>query len=91
MTHDSLSFIFLNALLINNFVLALFLGICPFLGVSAKRATAWNMGLAVIFVMQNSAMVTIKLFFWSISMNQIIMICGLLLVGFLIGYLVTRK
>ena len=47
--------------------------------------------LAVIFVIQNSAMVTIKLFFWSISMNQIIMICGLLLVGFLIGYLVTRK
>ena len=47
--------------------------------------------LAVIFVIQNSAMVTIKLFFWSISMNQIIMICGLLLVGFLIGYLVMRK
>ena len=47
--------------------------------------------LAVIFVIQNSAMVTIKLFFWSISMNQIIMICGLLLVGFLIGFLVTRR
>jgi uncharacterized integral membrane protein len=47
--------------------------------------------LAVIFVIQNSAMVTIELFFWSISMNQIIMICGLLLVGFLLGYLVTRK
>ena len=43
--------IFIDACLINNFVLALFLGICPFLGVSAKRATAWNMGLAVIFVM----------------------------------------
>ena len=27
-------------------VLALFLGICPFLGVSAKKETAWNMGLA---------------------------------------------
>jgi uncharacterized integral membrane protein len=47
--------------------------------------------LAVIFVMQNSAMVTIDLYFWSISMNQIIMILGLLLVGFLIGYLVPRK
>jgi uncharacterized integral membrane protein len=47
--------------------------------------------LAVIFVIQNSAMVTIKLFFWSISMNQIIMICGLMLIGFLIGFLVTRK
>lgn len=51
MTADSLTFVFLNAAIINNFVLALFLGICPFLGVSAKRETAWNMGLAVIFVM----------------------------------------
>jgi electron transport complex protein RnfA len=51
MAADSLVFIFLNAAVINNFVLALFLGICPFLGVSAKRATAWNMGLAVMFVM----------------------------------------
>ena len=51
MVGESLGFIFLNAAVINNFVLALFLGICPFLGVSAKRATAWNMGLAVIFVM----------------------------------------
>ena len=48
---DSLTFIFLIAAIINNFVLALFLGICPFLGVSAKRETAWNMGLAVMFVM----------------------------------------
>lgn len=48
---DSLAFIFLNAFIINNFVLAMFLGICPFLGVSGKIKTAWNMGLAVIFVM----------------------------------------
>lgn len=51
MAADSLTFIFLNAAIINNFVLALFLGICPFLGVSAKRETAWHMGLAVVFVM----------------------------------------
>ena len=51
MQPDSLTFIFLNAFLINNFVLAMFLGICPFLGVSGKIHTAWNMGLAVIFVM----------------------------------------
>ena len=51
MQPDSLSFIFLNAFLINNFVLAMFLGICPFMGVSGKISTAWNMGLAVIFVM----------------------------------------
>jgi len=51
MDPNSLTFIFLNAALINNFVLALFLGLCPFLGVSAKKETAWNMGLATMFVM----------------------------------------
>ncbi len=51
MGHESLSFIFLNAFLINNFVLAMFLGICPFLGVSGKLHTAWNMGLSTTFVM----------------------------------------
>ncbi|NEV60991.1 electron transport complex protein RnfA [Thiorhodococcus minor] len=48
---EPLSLIFLNAAIVNNFVLALFLGICPFLGVSAKKDTAWNMGLATMFVM----------------------------------------
>ncbi len=43
--------IFLNAALINNFVLAYFLGICPFFGVSAKLETAVRMGAAVSFVM----------------------------------------
>jgi electron transport complex protein RnfA len=51
MTDDSLWTIFLNASLINNFVLAYFLGICPFLGVSAKLETASRMGGAVTFVM----------------------------------------
>jgi electron transport complex protein RnfA len=43
--------IFIKAAFINNFVLALFLGICPFLGVSAKTDTAVRMGGAVMFVM----------------------------------------
>jgi len=51
MTSESLAFVFLNAAIINNFVLSLFLGICPFLGISGKRDTALRMGLAVIFVM----------------------------------------
>lgn len=51
MNNDSLFYIFLNATLINNFVLALFLGICPFLGVSGKLETATRMGAAVTFVM----------------------------------------
>ena len=43
--------IFVDAALTNNFVLAYFLGICPFLGVSGKLATATRMGAAVTFVM----------------------------------------
>jgi electron transport complex protein RnfA len=43
--------IFLNTSLVNNFVLAYFLGICPFLGVSGKLSTASRMGGAVTFVM----------------------------------------
>lgn len=41
----------LGAILINNFVLSQFLGICPFLGVSKKIDTALGMGMAVVFVM----------------------------------------
>ncbi len=41
----------LGAILVDNFILVKFLGICPFLGVSKKTDTALGMGLAVIFVM----------------------------------------
>ena len=51
MSDPSLWSIFLNAALINNFVLAYFLGICPFFGVSSKLETAVRMGGAVSFVM----------------------------------------
>ena len=54
--NDSTWAIFINACLVNNFVLAYFLGICPFLGVSAKLATAVRMGAAVTFVMLISSM-----------------------------------
>lgn len=43
--------IFVNAMLVNNFVLSRFLGICSFLGVSKKRDASIGMGLAVLFVM----------------------------------------
>jgi len=51
MSSDPLWSIFINACLINNFVLAYFLGICPFLGVSGRLETATRMGGAVTFVM----------------------------------------
>ena len=48
----------LTAILTQNFVLAKFLGICPFLGVSKKLGTATGMSLAVIFVMALATAVT---------------------------------
>ncbi len=51
MNEQTLWSVFVNAALVNNFVLAYFLGICPFLGVSGKVATATRMGGAVMFVM----------------------------------------
>ena len=50
--------IILGAVLIENFVLVKFLGICPFLGVSKKVSTALGMGAAVVFVMTVSSAVT---------------------------------
>ena len=47
-----------SAVFVNNFVLARFLGICPFLGVSKKVDTALGMGMAVTFVMTIAAVVT---------------------------------
>ena len=43
--------ILLSVVLVNNFVLSRFLGICPFLGVSKKVETAIGMSIAVTFVM----------------------------------------
>lgn len=47
----------LGAILVNNFIVAQFLGICPFMGVSKKVDTALGMGMAVIFVMGVAAAV----------------------------------
>ena len=47
----------LGAILVNNFIFAQFLGICPFMGVSKKVDTAVGMGMAVIFVMGVSSAV----------------------------------
>jgi len=48
----------IGAILINNFILSRFLGLCPFIGVSKKTETALGMGMAVIFVMALASAVT---------------------------------
>lgn len=48
---DNLLWIFVSAMVVNNFTLAYFLGLCPFFGVSGRVETALRMGLANIFVL----------------------------------------
>ena len=50
--------VIMSMILVNNYVLAQFLGICPFLGVSKKTETAAGMGGAVVFVITISSFVT---------------------------------
>lgn len=50
--------ILISAILVKNYVLYYFLGICPFLGVSKKIDSALSMGLAVTFVMSITAVVS---------------------------------
>jgi electron transport complex protein RnfA len=61
--------IFISAILVNNFVLYYFLGICPFLGVSKKIDSAISMGLAVTFVMTITAVVSWAINNWILIPN----------------------
>jgi len=55
---SGLILIFISAVLVNNFVLSRFLGICPFFGVSKQIETAIGMSMAVTFVMTVAGIVT---------------------------------
>ncbi len=54
----TLFLIIISTVFVNNFVLARFLGLCPFMGVSRKIETATGMGMAVVFVMTVASAVT---------------------------------
>lgn len=58
MDFGQLVVIALSAMLINNIILMQFLGICSFIGVSGKTSSAFGMGLAVIFVITLSTVMT---------------------------------
>ncbi|MGM0442155.1 MAG: electron transport complex protein RnfA [Elusimicrobiota bacterium] len=59
--------IFISAVLVNNFVLYYFLGICPFLGVSNRIDSSLGIGMATTFVMTMTALVTWPLYYYIIS------------------------
>ncbi|MCL2698800.1 MAG: electron transport complex subunit RsxA [Defluviitaleaceae bacterium] len=56
--------VIIGAVLVNNFVMVKFLGICPFLGVSKKLETAAGMGIAVTFVMTLASAVTFLTYYY---------------------------
>ncbi len=67
----NLAVIFVGAVLVNNFVLAKFLGICPFLGVSKKLDQAFGMSVAVIFVMVMATSVTHPIYTYLLEPNRL--------------------
>ena len=65
----SLIIILMTSVLVNNYVLARFLGICPFLGVSKKLDQATGMGMAVTFVMLMATAATYPIQYYLLDPN----------------------
>ncbi len=63
--------IIMTAVLVNNYVLSQFLGICPFLGVSKKLDQATGMSIAVIFVMLLATAVTYPIQYFILDRNNL--------------------
>jgi electron transport complex protein RnfA len=63
--------ILIMSILVNNYVLYYFLGICPFLGVSKKIDSALSMGMAVTFVMTITAVVSWMINHWILIPNDL--------------------
>ncbi len=55
---EEYALILISTILVNNFVLVKFLGLCPFLGVSSKVETAVGMGMATTFVLTLSSILS---------------------------------
>ncbi len=64
--------IFFSVLIVNNFILARFLGLCPFFGVSRDLRSAACMGVAVTFVMTAASAVT-----WAVN-DHVLKPCGVM-------------
>ena len=62
--------ILMTSVLVNNYVLVRFLGICPFLGVSKKLNQAVGMGVAVTFVMLMATAVTYPIYAYLLAPNN---------------------
>ncbi|MCI1904358.1 MAG: electron transport complex protein RnfA [Enterococcaceae bacterium] len=82
-----LAFIFFSMILVNNYVLVKFLGICPFLGVSGNLKNSVGMSMAVIFVMFLATAVTWPVYTYLLVPNHLAYlnnICFILIIAVLV-------
>ncbi len=79
----------IGAIFVNNFVLARFLGICPFVGVSKRVGDAVGMGMAVIFVMILASVASWFTFFYvltPLNMEYMTTIAFILIIASLVQF-----
>ena len=79
----------IGAILVNNFILSQFLGICPFMGVSKKMDTAIGMGVAVTFVMGVASAVTyaVNLLLVRLGLNYMQTVAYILVIAALVQFI----
>ena len=89
MSITSLLSIAIGAILVNNFILSQFLGICPFMGVSRKMDTALGMGAAVTFVMGVASAVTyaVNLLLVKLSLGYMQTVAYILVIAALVQFI----
>ncbi len=85
-----------TTILVNNFVLVHFLGLCPFMGVSRKLETALGMGLATTFVLTLASATSFLLNTWvlvPLELDYLRLICFILIIAGLVQFteLFVRK
>lgn len=84
MTLTSLFTLFFSGVLINNIILARFIGMCPFMGVSTKLSSAIGMGIAVIFVIFGASVLSWLLYYYvldPLGISYMKLICFILLIA----------
>ena len=76
--------LFISGMIVNNIILAKFIGMCPFMGVSTKLSSAIGMGVAVIFVILGASIVSWGLYYGvlvPLHLEYMELICFILLIA----------
>ncbi len=82
--------IMFTAIITENFIFAKFYGVCPFLGVSEKPATAFGMGMAVTFVMTISSAATYLVYYYvlaKLGLEYMKTVAFILVIAFLVQFI----